>query len=396
MAGVSAAIAASQEGAKTLLVDCSAVPGGLATAAMVGTFCGLFARHQTQTQWAFKGQARALAEKAASVSGSETASWKNGLRFLPYDPQALSNLLKQEICENHIHYLPRAQVKGICMAAGGVSEVHAQIDGATSTIRPACVIDASGHALSHELAGLPTMPAIAHQAAALAFSLEGLPTDMDTLPLQIMTGIHRGVQAGKLSAEARRITITPGSLNKGAGLFKFGIPPPSPATDLGSLKAVTERVIDDVLIYLRREEPLLRSIALRETAPEIGIRTGSRPVGQVLLTDHAVRNGLKPEDGIAAGVWPIEFWDTAERPDMEYFEEEDYYLIPAGSLVSACANNLFFAGRNLYAEDRAHASARVIGTCMQMGLASGILAASQLHGTDMPSAIATIRERQLL
>ena len=396
MAGITAAISASEAGASTTLIDRAPYPGGLATASMVGTFCGLYLRSQQPGQWAFKGPARTLAEDIASASGTRAVSWKHGLCFLPYAPRSLRSFLEQRLAESQVDYVPDCRVDAIEATERRLHEIRARGQAAAMTIRPGCIVDASGFALTHELAGLPMMAAVKHQAAALSFVLSGLPDAGETLPLQIITAIHRGVQAGRIPPEARRISISPGAMDKGTGLFKFGIAPVSLTADLERLKVETEDILHNVIRALRKEEPHFRDIALLETASAIGVRTGCRPIGKALLTDRAVRGAQKPDDGIAAGAWPIEFWDTADRPEMGYFDENDYYLIPAGSLISAHADNLFFAGRNLYAEDRAHASARVIGTCMQMGLASGVMASYAVQGKTLPAAIETIRALQLL
>jgi hypothetical protein len=59
---------------------------------------------------------------------------------------------------------------------------------------------------------------------------------------------------------------------------------------------------------------------------------------------------------------------------MNYFAENDFYTIPSQSLISSKLTNLFFAGRNISATEKAIASARVIGTCLQTGFAAGALA----------------------
>jgi len=52
---------------------------------------------------------------------------------------------------------------------------------------------------------------------------------------------------------------------------------------------------------------------------------------------------------------------------------DDYYEIPQECLISNQIDNLFFAGRNISADDSAIASARVIGTCLQTGWSVGEL-----------------------
>jgi hypothetical protein len=79
---------------------------------------------------------------------------------------------------------------------------------------------------------------------------------------------------------------------------------------------------------------------------------------------------------------------------MSYFKANDHYLIPAGTLVSKYVDNLFFAGRNMSATERAIASARVIGTCLSTGYASGKLAAEYVQKGSWETAIKTMRVQQ--
>jgi len=108
----------------------------------------------------------------------------------------------------------------------------------------------------------------------------------------------------------------------------------------------------------------------------VGIRTGRRPEGKYTLTETDVKGCRKFDDGIANGSWAIEYWGSDNKLKMEYFAEDDYYQIPKGCLMSAKFDNLFYAGKNISATEKAIASARVIGTCLQTGWAAGKLAAA--------------------
>jgi hypothetical protein len=81
---------------------------------------------------------------------------------------------------------------------------------------------------------------------------------------------------------------------------------------------------------------------------------------------------------------------------MSYFKMDDYYLIPAGALVSKHLKNLFFAGKAMSATERAIASARVIGTCFSSGYAAGMLAAEFSQNNSWQTVIQSIRNKQVL
>ena len=83
------------------------------------------------------------------------------------------------------------------------------------------------------------------------------------------------------------------------------------------------------------------------------------------------------------------------KPDMCYFPANDCYWIPAGTLVSQSLTNLFFAGRILSATERAIASARVIGTCLNTGYAAGMLASDFVQYGSWQTAIEKIQTKQI-
>ena len=58
-------------------------------------------------------------------------------------------------------------------------------------------------------------------------------------------------------------------------------------------------------------------------------------------------------------------------------------------------NNLFFAGRNISADDAAIASARVMGICLQTGYAAGCMAAAFALQNAIEDAIKEIQNEQL-
>jgi hypothetical protein len=96
-----------------------------------------------------------------------------------------------------------------------------------------------------------------------------------------------------------------------------------------------------------------------------------------------VLNAVKSEDTIAKGIWPIELWKGPKAPIIEHIKDDDYYDIPYDCLVSKSFKNLLSAGRAVSAEEKAHSSARVIGTALQTGHAAGFLATSNINNSDI-------------
>ncbi|HNU88717.1 MAG TPA: FAD-dependent oxidoreductase, partial [Ferruginibacter sp.] len=134
---------------------------------------------------------------------------------------------------------------------------------------------------------------------------------------------------------------------------------------------------------------------IQHIAAEVGIRTGIRSVGKYILTEEDVLQCRKFENAVANASWPIEEWVQHRRVSMRYFAEHDFYQVPATCLQSATINNLFFAGRNISATEKAIASARVMGICLQTGYAAGCLAAATAAGLSQNDAIKQVQNGQL-
>ena len=111
-----------------------------------------------------------------------------------------------------------------------------------------------------------------------------------------------------------------------------------------------------------------------------------------MLTEADVLECKKSKHAIANGAWPIEEWGQDKRVHMRYFEENNYYQIPADCLISQTLSNLFFAGRIISASDAAIASARVMGICLQTGYAAGKLAAGYCLKIPVDQTITMIQK----
>ena len=95
-AGTAAAIAASQQGLKVTLIERNSFLGGKATAAEVGTVCGLYHFSKKEnSEYIVKGFAKDFAETLQQRSGSKPLHNAEGLHYLPYNIDALKSLCLQ-------------------------------------------------------------------------------------------------------------------------------------------------------------------------------------------------------------------------------------------------------------------------------------------------------------
>jgi hypothetical protein len=175
-------------------------------------------------------------------------------------------------------------------------------------------------------------------------------------------------------------------------MMKLGLPWKVNENDRASIHEKAGILVQEIYKFIRQNIHGFENTEIEWIAKEVGIRTGVRAKGKSTLTNDDVLQCRKYDDGICNGAWAIEHWKTGnKRVDMTYFRENDFYSIPSGCLQSDRYENLFFAGKIISAEEKAIASARVIGTCMGTGYASGILASYFAENKSLQEAIRQIQ-----
>lgn len=399
-AGIAAAMAVAESGLKVVLVERYGFTGGLATSAMVGTICGIYYRtngRKKTPRFAVQGFAKKFVQGVMAKSNTQTESFAGGLHFIPYQPAVFhyqaANNLKQAGVELMLH----VAVVSVKIRAGQVAELVLNAMDSVLCLKPKAVIDCSGNAQIAMLANLSMIKQPYYQAGTFVFKVAGLPQmEISTLSLNLIRWIKRGIESGDLDPQCERLSIVPGTVKQGMAFFKLSLPKLFSADTFqwtNSELEIRSRSVE-IIDYLSRAEPL-RDLTIVSMATQIGIRTGPRHEGLEVLEEKHVLTCEKPEEGVAIGAWPIEYWGEARKPEMSYFNHNDYYLIPAGTLVSKHLTNLFFAGRTISATERAIASARVIGTCLSTGYAAGMLAVELVQQGVWQTAIEKIRAKQV-
>jgi len=397
-AGLAAAVAASRQGLRVVLVDRNPFLGGTATAAEVGTICGLYAFSRQLPPVYIAGRfAIEFAERIQSKSETAPIYHPPGLHFLPYRVDVFKKLCADLMEENGISVFLQAELYNLKLGDNAFESVAINQFGEPLQIRFGSIVDCSGYGLLSQLANLTLIQSDQYQAAAQVFTLTQVSENNEArLGLLLMKALRHSIGEGKLAEHFDRVYIVPGSLQNGCVSIKVGIP--IAVTHGAENRAALERsalsMVQELTEFLIQEVSPFQQAKLAHMAPQVGIRVGQRMKGHYLLTEQDVLQGRKFPDGIARSAWPIEEWEQDRRVKMAYLTEGDHYQIPARSLQSVEISNLFAAGRCLSATDRAIASARVMGTCLQTGYAAGRLAAACARQQGMDKAVSGILEEQ--
>lgn len=379
VSGIAAAVAASKQGKQVVLIDNHSYPGGAATAVEVGTICGLYYNgKQAESTFMVDGFVQEFALRTADYSRTTPSCNQYGLHYLPYNKDELKRLIEDYITENKIRFLSGCmltEVTGDSMSLNRVSVVQ---NGQQLTIGFDAIIDCSGNATVAELSGHPLVENHYFQAASISFYIENSQIgDNEISNFKLIRDLKTIIQKQQLPDYFKNLFIIPGSQSQKKIGFKFTIPW-QVSHQKGEIECLTVRakeLVNELFYTLKQHSSLFTNAGIDHIADDLGWRTGKRPLGKYVLTEEDVVTAKKWKSPVARSSWPIEDWLPNKSVDLTFVKENDYYEIPEECLISATYDNLFFAGRIISASDRAIASARVMGVCLQTGYAAGKVAA---------------------
>lgn len=398
-AGVAAAVAAARKGLQVTLIERNAYLGGKATAAEVGTVCGLYKFSKKEVpEFIVKGFAKEFAESLQNKSNTKPLHNTDGLHYLPYHIETFKNISFDLIKKNKVTAYFNSVLKTVQIENEKIVSISVIAGGNPITIHLKSIIDCSGDSIISRAADLPLIKSENYQAAAQVFTMQGVEEDNEArLGMILMMALRRAIEQNALADFYDRVYIVPGSLKNNSVSFKVGIPLPvtyAPG-NLQELKTVAESFVENLSQFLISHVAAFINASVQHIAPEVGTRIGQRSIGKYLLTEEDVLQCKKFDDAIANAAWPIEEWGQQLRVTMRYFNVDDFYQVPAGCLQSGHVNNLFFAGRNIAATDGAIASARVMGICLQTGYAAGCIAAAIASNVSLKEAVKQVQNDQL-
>jgi hypothetical protein len=399
-AGIAAATAAGRAGAQTILLERYGFLGGLASAAWVGTICGLYLRDTTGPEAvpASGGFPQEFASRLQKDSGTKPLRADSGLWVLPYHPPDFARVADAIVRESkNVTVILHATVAEASAQNRRLGTVRALAWNEPLTISPAAVVDCTGEATAAALAGAKAEDGATDQAPALVFVLENIdPALAERGLLEVRRELRRAVENGVLPPICERLSLVPGAAANGRLALKLSLFPAEAGCPLWQQVTDWEResrsALEPLRQFLSENVSACRNARLHSVAPQLGVRSGRRILGRARLSDKDVLEAKKSSIGIARGSWPMERWTRSPRPEMTYFAERDYYDIPLDCLRTVELENVFVAGRCLSAETGAMTSARVIGTALATGWAAGTAAAYQAAGKSLDEAIATVRK----
>jgi len=384
-AGLAAAVSAARTGARTALVERYGFLGGMATAGMVSTVCGLYLTSSTGPPEPLNpGFADDVARRLAAMPGCSAPMRRGRTYVLPYTPFAFACLADEltasaAALDVYLHtFLTSIETGARRVAAVRIATWERVLD-----LTARAVVDASGDAVLAHLAGAATAtaPLAERQLPSLVFVLQHVDTEA------LGAGPRVALLRSLVTAEQE------GRLPKGAANLALGSSPqPGEVICKLTLSGITEELpVGRDFLTIAEQEGRKRALAVTEflktlpafsrafvshAAPQVGVRESRRVVGRYELTREDVLSGRRFEDGVARASWPIELWEEGRLgATYEWLDDRKHYDVPLRCLEARDVDNLFVAGRCMSATHEALGSARVIGTCLAAGEAVGRAAA---------------------
>ncbi len=433
-AGVSAAISAAKNGAKTLLIEQTSVIGGDLLSGLPIDGC-----ISSAGEWVVGGVIRELFDECDKMDGyiGGIYDWRT-LWVVCIDPEIMKVVLIDAVDRHGVSVLLYSFAEDVVMSNGtihGVVVVNKQhrtlvtagvfidctgdgdiaraagapyeLGGPEGELQPISMVFRMSNVDAHRLltfvrdypenVGLAENPIISKSKEECAQELynQGYPKVFfeNSGPL-----LREAIASGEMYPSSL-LAITPISTRRKEVSVNSTRLDGIDGTEINQLSNTFPRLIQQVRkceAFLRNRVPGFENAGLSGIAPRIGVRETRRIMGDYILTVDDVLGGQKSRDGVAKGCHELDIHGSGKNHWREQIKDGGSYDIPFGCLLPRGVSNLLVAGRCFSATREAHSSARVMGTCMAMGQAAGTAAAMSVLSKTLPRQLSISRLREQL
>ena len=367
-AGIGAALAAAEVGARTLLVERDSRIGGTTVQAKV-TDMGLFHAWRQQV---IDGPVWDLVTDAVDVAGGtlpdfskqEHNKWMESC--VKVDPDIYARVAKEKLLKAGVELMMNVEVTSVERTERGWK------------VGPAVgrqVVDATGNATVAALAGAERIksPDETRQPGSYFFwlSSQGLEFDTD----EVIRAYKQAVEKGELLPTDVHVGIA-WFIRKGGG---SGCYVPLADNSTPEARAETNRrgveASERVLAFIRKQKGL-EQVEIVERASEVGVRETYRVVGEKTVTEQDYLAGYVHDDALSWSYWMVDQHNAGKGSARLVFHEEGLAgTIPLGAMLPKGVKNMLVAGRAISSDHAANSALRVQASCMAMGQAAGVVAA---------------------
>lgn len=429
--GISAAVAAARQGAKTLIVErLGYLGGGMATGLPLLAFLDVKGRKVTG------GIAQEIVDRLAEKGGSynhRVCPFHNSTTNI--NPLYARIVSFEMIKENNIQPLLHCEVVGASVENGKLVSVSVMGKGTEIEIQAKVFIDATGDGDVAYLAGARYEKGQEGtgvlQPATLMFDIGGVQLEkffdyLEEHPEELPYGtglnhIREGYNAeffrespnhvffglnalvSRLRAEGKcpidRDTVIyinqPITDHVAINTIRILNFDGSNVRDLSRGEMEGHLQILPLIKMLQENVPGFENCYLSSINPTIGVRESRRIVGKNMLRKEAVINGDLPADTIGLGSYIIDI-HNGEGNGTYIKTLEEPYGIPYGCTLAADIDGLMLSGRCISVDAVVFGSSRVMPTCMAAGQGVGVGAALAVQHDISPADVDTNEIREIL
>ena len=379
-AGLAAAVTAARDGAQVVLVERCGFLGGMGSASLIHTFCGLYlVRKAPGAVIANPGLCDEIAGRMEAATGMGAVRMGR-LDVLPQHPVEFVRLCDELVAaEQGIELMLHSEVVAACRD-GERWQVEVSCRGRRELVRAAAVVDASGDAVLATMLGEDTAQTEAAnlQRPAYVIGVGGVGggelggEDRLRLAQRLVAGVRDGrLEDGVLGTSFRssgrsgEVFIT---IDMSAGNDCYD---PTDVACLARIEIDGRRLGCAVVEWLREVESAWREAFVSCWPVRAGVRESRRWKGRHVLTAAEWLAGTRFDDEVALATWPMEFRRTNRGPKLRYSDDDRPCGIPLRCLEAETLEGVFVAGRCLSTDADVQASVRVMGTCFATGEAAG-------------------------
>jgi hypothetical protein len=387
-AGVGAAVGAARAGIrKILLIERYGFCGGANVAGLSNTLCGLFASATKKPEFITQGFSREFHDKL-QARGGLADPFPFGKTFLcVHDPLVWKDLADDYLVENGIDVLYHTLFVDAVVHDGEVAHIIVENKDGRGAIASRTFVDASGDAdlIARANAGYTQGVGGVTQAPTMMFRMMNVDVSLaiKTGPEQLEEKIREARKTGDYNLPRSHCYMYPSPRTGEYSCNMTRLAPPENAgrlclsgvstDDLTYSEMEGRKLVREYERFLQDHVPGFEKSVVNDVGTQIGIRQTRSIVGRGTLKNRDVLQARKcGAEAVTRSAWPIE--DHTGGEVRIVYLDNDYYEIPAATLIPVGLNNVWVAGRCFSAEHEALASARVVAQCLEMGDSAGRMA----------------------
>jgi hypothetical protein len=385
LGGISAAMRASEQGAKTLLVERYGFLGGMATAGLVNPFMKYYSKDRILSSDIFNDILGRL---------HKTRSLSSDLQI--FNDEMLKCILDEMVRDYGVDLLLHTLFTYVKKKGNLIQSAHCYNKSGRADITARVYIDSTGDGDVAAFAGVSyetgRMKDNACQPMTLCFRVGGIagnPTT-DELRDELTNIFTQAKNDGEIDIPREDVLLFPTLV---PGVFHFNTTrvvgkEATNALELTEAEIEARQQTRSLLALFKRRSPRFKKAFLVKAGTQIGVRETRRISGKYTLTEQDVLSARKFEDGIARCNYPIDIHNpTGSGTTLRRLREGEYYEIPYRCLLPLGIKNLLIGSRCVSCTHEAHSSLRIMPVVAGIGEAAGMAASMAVARNITPDRV---------